>query len=236
MASWAEENGTISTGAGSLGAIAESVRGSFQTVEDMTQSFIREAILQGIFKPGERLNLDRIAEVLGVSRMPVRASLRQLEGEGLLTIHPYRGARVSSLSAEQIAEIYELRIVLESYLLDKAAEKMDAGAFDTLQESLENLKKSDDTGSSVEARQAFYTTLYQYASRPRALALVVQLQTAVGRYLRLQRVEESPVHENLLDYLRSGEVEPAKRWLAEHLRRVSGTLERLVEQSESKTE
>jgi DNA-binding GntR family transcriptional regulator len=236
MASHAEENGTISIEAGSLNAIAESVRGSFQTVEDMTQSFIREAILQGVFKPGERLNLDRIAEVLGVSRMPVRASLRQLEGEGLLAIHPYRGARVSSLSAEQIAEIYELRIVLESYLLENAVENMDAAAFEALQQSLDDLKKSDDTGSSVEARQAFYTTIYQYANRPRALALVVQLQTAVGRYLRLQRVEESPVHENLLEYLRAGEAEPAKRWLAEHLQRVSDTLERMVGESESNVE
>ena len=60
-----------------LAAIATSVRGSFQTVEDMAQSFIREAIHQGIFPPGHRLNLDGIAATLGVSRMPVRASLRQ---------------------------------------------------------------------------------------------------------------------------------------------------------------
>lgn len=236
MASRAEENGTVSVGAPSLDAIAESVRGSFQTAEDMTQSFIREAILQGVFQPGERLNLDRIAEMLGVSRMPVRASLRQLESEGLLAIHPYRGARVSSLSAEQIAEIYELRIVLESYLLEKAVENMDAAAFGALRQSLDNLKESDATGSSVEARQAFYTTIYKHANRPRALALVVQLQTAVGRYLRLRRVEESPVHENLLQYLQAGEVERAKRWLGEHLQRVSDTLEHLVEQTDSNVE
>src|SRR3954463_2354238 len=108
-----------------LSRIADSVRGTFQTVEDMTQSFIREAIMQGVFRPGQRLNLDTIAESLGVSRMPVRARLRQLENDGLVQRHHCRGVTVSVLRADEIAEIYELRILLESYLLKLAIAALD---------------------------------------------------------------------------------------------------------------
>ncbi len=69
-----------------LEAVASTVRGAFSTVEEMTESFIREAILQGVLRPGDRLQQDEIAAVLGVSRMPVRASLRQLEAEGEETL------------------------------------------------------------------------------------------------------------------------------------------------------
>lgn len=211
-----------------LQGIAESVRGSFQTIEEMTQSFIREAIVQGAFPPGQRLNLDRIAATLGVSRMPVRAGLRQLESEGLLTIHPYRGATVSVLTAAEIAEIYELRILLESHLLELVITNLDDDALDALQSEMNDLKASDAHGSRVDKRQAFYETLYARANRPRALAQVNQLRSAVGRYLLLQRVEEGLVHEELLHFLRAQDVEGAKRWLSTHLSRVSVRLQELV--------
>jgi Mn-dependent DtxR family transcriptional regulator len=127
-----------------LGHIADSVRGTFKTVEDMTQAFIREAITQGIFRPGQRLNLDSIAESLGVSRMPVRASLRQLENEGLVQINHYRGATVSVLRPSEIAEIYELRILLESYLLKLAIASIDDELVDRLEAIVREMEDAVD--------------------------------------------------------------------------------------------
>src|SRR3954464_5168926 len=117
-----------------LEAIVESVRRTFNTVEDMAQSFIREAIVTGGFRPGQRLNLDAIAATLGISRMPVRASLRQLETEGLIQMTPYRGARVSVLSPAEIAEVYEMRILLECYLLKQLMPRIDDALIDRLEE------------------------------------------------------------------------------------------------------
>src|SRR4051812_28511643 len=88
-----------------LQEVAKDIRGSFLTVEEMTESFIRQAILRGVFRPGERVPQDEIAAALGVSRMPVRASLRPLEAEGLLDIRPHRGAIVASLRREEITEL-----------------------------------------------------------------------------------------------------------------------------------
>jgi DNA-binding GntR family transcriptional regulator len=212
----------------SLAAIAETVRGSFQTVEEMSQSFIREAIIQGVFRPGERLNLDVIASTLGVSRMPVRASLRQLEGEGLLTIHAHRGASVTVLGAKEIAEVYEMRVVLESYLLGKAMEKIDDSGLASLQTLLEELTASEESPARLDRRRDFYGVLYSFAESPRAIALVDNLRAAVGHYLLLQQVEETPVHSELLDFLRQRDLDGARSWLARHLNRVSETLQELV--------
>src|ERR1700754_1576784 len=153
-----------------LGNIADSARGTFKTVEDMTRAFIREAITQGIFRPGQRLNLDTIAGSLGVSRMPVRASLRQLENEGLVEIHPYRGATVSVLRPDEIAEIYELRILLESHLLTLAIESVDDEFVQRLEAIVHDLEDAEELSERLDRRYQFYEVLYQRANRPRALA------------------------------------------------------------------
>lgn len=90
--------------ADALAAIAASMRGSFRTVQETTQAFLREAISQGVFAPGERFSQDAIASALGVSRMPVRTSIKQLEKEGLLEAMS-RGVIVSVLTPAEAAEI-----------------------------------------------------------------------------------------------------------------------------------
>lgn len=219
-----------------LASIAETVRGTFQTVEDMTQSFIREAIIQGVFPPGQRLNLDTIASVLGVSRMPVRASLRQLEGEGLVRIHPYRGATVSILLPSEIAEVYELRILLESYLLERAMPNIDDAFLDRLKDIVRNAEASDELGERLDARRAMYEQIYEHADRPRALANVNTLRSSVGRYLLLQRIDEHQGHEKFIGYLEDRDLPKARAWLVAHLQKVSATLQAMVaaEQDDAK--
>lgn len=210
--------------------IVESVRGTFQTVEDMTQSFIREAIVQGIFRPGQRLNLDTIAGWLGVSRMPVRASLRQLENEGLVRIHPYRGATVSVLRPDEIAEIYELRILLESYLLKLAIQGMDDELVERLEAIVEDLENAEELSERLDRRRQLFEQLYERANRPRALAQVNNLSGAVGRYLLLlQRVDEQHSHEELINHLRKRDAKAGTAWLVKQLRTVSDTLQAIVE-------
>jgi DNA-binding GntR family transcriptional regulator len=214
-----------------LSAIADSVRGSFRTVEDMAQAFIREAIHQGIFLPGERLNLDSIAATLGVSRMPVRASLRQLEAEGLVRIHPHRGARVSVLAPEEIAEIYELRTLLETYMLELAIERIDDSLLDRLEALVHELEASDDLNYRLDKRWEFYQHLYERADRPRTLSLANHLRGSIGRYLLLQRVDEHRGHEDFMGHLREGDVKAATEWLRGHLEHVSASLQQIIAQA-----
>jgi DNA-binding GntR family transcriptional regulator len=217
-----------------LQAIAQSVRGTFTTVEDMTQSFIREAIVQGVFLPGQRLNLDAIASTLGVSRMPVRASLKQLESEGLLRISAYRGATVSVLEPSEIAEIYELRVLLECYLLSHVVPQLDDELIDELEKVVRDLETSEDLGPRLESRWTFYDLLYARADRPRAHAQVNTLRSSVGRYLLLQRVEEHHGHEDLIAHLRARDTAGAQAWLAAHLNKVSTALQAIVSAEQDK--
>lgn len=214
-----------------LQTMAEAVRGSYRTVEDRTQSFIRDAILKGIYRPGERLHQDRIAALLGVSRMPVRASLRQLEAEGLVSIRPHMGATVSILRPDEIAELYELRVLLESHLLEHAIPKLTP---ERLAELSELASKTDEVAGKapedwLKRRRAFYQKLYEFAERPRALEMADRLRMAVGRYLLWVRVDEQPTaHLDLFRYLEARDVKGAKRWLARHLQKVNSQLQQLV--------
>src|SRR5438132_13826238 len=88
-----------------------------QTVAGMTVEALRERILRGDYPEGEPLRQDALADELGVSRIPVREALRQLEAEGLVTFSPHRGAVVSSLSLEEIDELFELRAQIECDML-----------------------------------------------------------------------------------------------------------------------
>jgi DNA-binding GntR family transcriptional regulator len=222
---------------GELQEVAKDIRGSFLTVEEMTESFIRQAILRGVFRPGERVPQDEIAAALGVSRMPVRASLRPLEAEGLLDIRPHRGAVVASLRREEITELYEMRVLLEGYLLERAIANLTASDVARLEEIARRLEGSPELAEGLAARKDFYRELYALADRPRAAALVEQLRDSVGRYLLLQRVDESSTgHFGLLDFLRSGDAAGAKTWLDAHLHRVSEKLQHLVPDGETESE
>src|SRR5512143_1313775 len=97
-----------------------------QTVASMTVTALRERILRGDFPDGDPLRQDALADELGVSRIPVREALRQLEAEGLVTFNPHRGAVVSSLSLGEIDELFELRAQIEGDLLRRAIPHMTA--------------------------------------------------------------------------------------------------------------
>src|SRR5919202_169118 len=97
-----------------------------QTLTSMTLDALRERILHGTYPEGEPLRQDALAEELGVSRIPVREALRQLEAEGLVTFNPHRGAVVSTLSLGEIDELFELRAEIELNLLRRALPKVGA--------------------------------------------------------------------------------------------------------------
>jgi DNA-binding GntR family transcriptional regulator len=215
-------------GARTIEEIARSAARTFQTVEQMAQSVVREAILRGLYPPGERLNLDSIAETLGVSRMPVRAGLRQLEAEGLVRIHPYRGVTVSVLRPSEIAEIYDLRILLEGYLLRRAVPRLNDDDIDRLEELVKVAEAAGDESARYESRMLFYNTLYGFADRPRAASMAAQLRGSVGRYLVIQQINEHSGHAGLVALLRRRDAIGARRWLTSHLTRLSKELQRLV--------
>ena len=93
-----------------------------QTVSDKVYQWIKNAIINGDFKPGERIVQDDLTKYLRVSRTPVRDALQRLSTEKLVVITPFHGAEVFALSKKSLDEIYEVRILLESFAAQNACE------------------------------------------------------------------------------------------------------------------
>jgi len=87
---------------------------SLTTGQDHSYNYLRQGILSGEFESGSRINMEHSAASLGLSRMPVRAAIRQLATEGVVTIYPRRGVRVTSLAPDHRVEPY-LRFFLKLY-------------------------------------------------------------------------------------------------------------------------
>src|SRR6478609_3394059 len=117
-----------------------------QPVASMTVEALRERILRGDYIEGEPLRQDALADELGVSRIPIREALRQLETEGLVTFNPHRGAIVSSLSLAEIEEVFELRATIEPDLLRRAMPHLTTYQLDQADEVLDRYAVALRTG------------------------------------------------------------------------------------------
>jgi DNA-binding GntR family transcriptional regulator len=211
----------------------------FQTVGSMVYEVIREGILTGVFPPGERLRQDALAEAIGVSRIPVRSALIQLESDGLITFHPYRGAVVNRLTVAEMREIYEIRGLLEAHALRKAMDSMTPERLERLEQLARELDEVDDGEAFLEQRTAFYHELYDH--QPQLVALIEKLRTDAGRYWLDRHVDSvrrpgERDHLDVLKFLRTGDVEGAVQSLQEHLERVGNQLIALMEADTGGTE
>jgi len=160
-----------------------------QTLTTMTADAIRERILRGHYPEGQPLRQDAIGAELGVSRIPVREALRQLEVEGLVTFNPHRGAVVSTLSLKQIRELFELRADIEGDLIMRAVPHMtaeDDARADEILDAYEVALHSGQVSVWGALNWQFHSTLYAPADRGLTMSIVDKLHQHSDRYLRMQ--------------------------------------------------
>jgi DNA-binding GntR family transcriptional regulator len=155
-----------------------------QTREDFVIDELREAIVRGHFKPGEKLDQEEIAELLNVSRIPVRQALRTLTAEGLVKMYPHRGATVAELSREELEEIYFLRGVLEGVAARLAAPKMDEAHIAKLQAILKKIDQLTNLDEWLDLNREFHNTIYEVINRPRLLEMIESLRNTSAPYIR----------------------------------------------------
>lgn len=197
-----------------------------RTLAGATLEAIRERILNGTYPEGEPLRQDAIASELGVSRIPVREALRQLEAEGLVTFSPHRGAVVSSLSVAEIEELLELRAKIESDLLLRAVPHLTAADFARAEEILDAYEaalRRRDVSEWGELNWHLHSTLLAAAGRPLTLGVAENLHRQADRYLRMQlalthgesRANEE--HRAIVAAARRRNAERAAQLLASHI-------------------
>ena len=184
----------------------------------MTEA-LRNAILRGELEPGRRLAQVELSEELGVSRIPLRDALRRLEAEGLVQIDGRRGARVSTLTEKDIAEIYQMRILLEAVCARHAIEALDdEDAKELIRLSEEMDRTADDPVAGAAARRNFYGEFYAHADLPRIRATVLQLRALVHGYHMLTDSSEHPnAHEELRVCIRNRDAATAAVVVQSHL-------------------
>jgi len=137
---------------------------------------IRSQILSGKLRPGERLVEDRLSAELGVSRVPVREALLGLSVEGLVNLEPRRGASVVEISPETVAELVEVRALLEGLNARLAARRHDPAIIDELSDALRRGNAAAGAGSAEELARlnAEFHDLLAVASRNAVLSGIMR--------------------------------------------------------------
>lgn len=201
---------------------------------------LREQILSGYIQAGEPLRQSAIAEQLNVSRIPVREALVQLEAEGLVKFEPHKGASATLLSVEQVTELFELRVMIETDLLAKAIPNLKDEDFEEAYKVLGELETALKLEKSVatwsELNTQFHTCLYQAANRPHTLEVVHGLNNNCDRYIRLQLLLTGGIptaereHRELFEFCKNKDIPKATALLSQHILHAADAIRKLVAQ------
>lgn len=199
---------------------------------------LRESILAGTYPSGSQLRQDALASTYGVSRIPVREALFQLEAEGLVKIVPHKGAVVSGLSLAEINDVFDLRALLEPRLLGASGPRLTGASFariDAIQAAFVTAMKARDVARWGELNAEFHLALYVEAGLPRTLSVVQGLLQTSDRYTRVQMSSPAAMsraereHRELAELCRKGRFAAACELLARHVQAVRRDLVALLD-------
>jgi len=201
---------------------------------DYVADSLREAIHRGDLADGAVLNQAAVASHFGVSRVPVREAMRQLQAEGLITMRAHRLAVVRGLSLDRIVEIYDLRSLLEGYVIERAVPNMDAARLKKLSTLEKEMRGVADHPRWLELNARFHQLLYEPSEAETTLELIDQLRARAERYVRLwskgagihRPKEAGREHAEILKLVEKGDGPGARRAIEEHVRH---TRDRVIE-------
>jgi DNA-binding GntR family transcriptional regulator len=147
-----------------------------RSAQELACGYIRSQILSGTLSAGTRLKTERLAEVIGISRMPVREALRQLHSEGLIELRPNRGAVVTSLSANDVQQLFEIRAVLEGLAARLACAHLTEEAVADLEDRVARMERANtDPQLWLERHEELHEAISRCSRSPR---IIQQLKTA----------------------------------------------------------
>jgi DNA-binding GntR family transcriptional regulator len=143
---------------------------------------IREAILDEVFKPGDRLTEAELVEKFEVSRSPIREALLALEKEGTIIISPFRGAMVKPVSSEEALDIAELRLALISLAVKPAHRHLSPADFDRAHELAKRATHANSAKEHFEYNRQFWMNIFGKTQRPILCEVFAQLEDRATRY------------------------------------------------------
>ncbi len=170
-------------------------------LRDVVFNTLRQAILTGELKPGERLMEIHLADRLGVSRTPIREAIRKLELEGLVVMIPRKGAQVAKITEKNLKDVLEVRRALDTLAVRLACKRMDDTYKKQLREACDEFAKvvkCSNTKDITEADVRFHDIINQSTGNDRLIQLVNNLAEQMYRY-RLEYIKDAAYHKRLVD-------------------------------------
>lgn len=169
-------------------------------LRDVVFNTLRQAILTGELKPGERLMEIHLADKLGVSRTPVREAIRRLELEGLVTMIPRKGAEVARITEKSMSDVLEVRRALDALCVELACDRITEEELEALSKAcghFERCVRVGDTKKIAQADVALHDIIVQATGNQRLIQLVNNLSEQMYRY-RFEYIKDSSQHETLV--------------------------------------
>ncbi len=170
-------------------------------LRDVVFNTLRQAILRGELKPGERLMEIQLANKLGVSRTPIREAIRKLELEGLVLMIPRKGAEVAEITEKSLRDVLEVRRALEELAVELVCVKITDEQIQDLKGAAEDFKaslKEGDITRIAEADVKFHDVIYMATDNQKLIQLLNNLREQMYRY-RVEYLKRSDFHQQLID-------------------------------------
>lgn len=170
-------------------------------LRDVVFNTLRQAILTGEMKPGERLMEIHLANKLGVSRTPIREAIRKLELEGLVIMIPRRGAEVAQITWKNLKDVLEVRRALDVLAIELACERITQEETIALYKACENFKeatRTQDATGIAKADVALHDIIVAASRNDRLIQLVNNLAEQMYRY-RFEYIKDSTQHTRLVE-------------------------------------
>jgi DNA-binding GntR family transcriptional regulator len=199
---------------------------SYKPLREIVFESLREAIISGVLKPGERLMEIQLAEEMGVSRTPIREAIRKLELEGFVVMIPRKGAYVAGISLKDIADVFEIRAALEALAASLAAERITEEELEQMERLLvrkAELTEANDLDSIVEVDTDFHAILFKASRNEKLGQILNNLREQIQRFRAVSlampgRMKEAlEEHRKIVEALSERNVALVASLAAEHI-------------------
>ena len=210
-------------------------------LRDVVFNTLRQAILRGELKPGERLMEIALANRLGVSRTPVREAIRMLELEGLVIMIPRRGAQVAQITEQDLNDVLEVRLGLEELAVRFACERITDEEIKALGMAVKEFEKkmsNSDLSAQAEADVKFHEIIYGATHNQRLVQIINNIREQMYRYRieYLKDVESRKTlvkeHYEICDALKRRDEESAVEKMCIHIRNQQEAILRSLEREQ----
>lgn len=206
-------------------------------LRDVVFKTLRQAILRGELKPGERLMEIKLANKLGVSRTPIREAIRKLELEGLVLMIPRRGAEVAEITEKSLNDVLEVRKALEELSVQLACERITPEQVEEMKMAAEDFRKvlkSGDVTKIAEADVKFHDIIFAATNNQRLITLLNNLREQMYRF-RVEYLKQKECypqlleeHDKLIALISGGEVEEACELMGCHIDNQASTVSDVI--------